>query len=245
MALTSSTSNSGGGEPSVTTTTAPLSSTPARGRYLSARGLQRLKDYKYVSAPLSSYIDQKMTHFWEFTVNLMPMWLASVDRDRQRQRQRGSSGPPAHSARSIRMRRAALRSSSRVRTCVRMACCLNPRVQTKLGTNRANAARAGQQVVRASLQTDIRIRSPRSLRILCFCCSLLPADHDLLVRTRVDGAPGDLVLQPEPVGAGAALGVRVRGRRHVPLPDAGRHRRKAGATNKKRFAARTAIRSWM
>jgi len=84
MALTSSSSSGdGGGDPSVapSTSSAPLSSTPARGHYLSARGLQRLKEYKYVSAPLSSFIDQKMTHFWEFTVNLMPMWLASVEQE--------------------------------------------------------------------------------------------------------------------------------------------------------------------
>jgi hypothetical protein len=33
---------------------------------------------RYVSAPLSSWVDQKMTHYWEWAVTLLPMWLASV-----------------------------------------------------------------------------------------------------------------------------------------------------------------------
>jgi hypothetical protein len=57
---------------------AGLSTTVAFGQYLSPAGLQQLRAYKYVSAPLSSIVDQKMTYFWEFVVNLMPMWLASV-----------------------------------------------------------------------------------------------------------------------------------------------------------------------
>lgn len=31
---------------------------------------------RYVSAPLSSWVDQKMTHYWEWAVTLLPMWLA-------------------------------------------------------------------------------------------------------------------------------------------------------------------------
>jgi hypothetical protein len=57
---------------------AGLSTSVAFGQYLSPAGLQQLRAYKYVSAPLSSIVDQKMTYFWEFVVNLMPMWLASV-----------------------------------------------------------------------------------------------------------------------------------------------------------------------
>jgi hypothetical protein len=54
-----------------------LSTVVPLGQYLSPAGLAQLKAYKYVSAPLSSIVDQKMTYFWEFVVNLMPMWLAS------------------------------------------------------------------------------------------------------------------------------------------------------------------------
>lgn len=31
---------------------------------------------RYVSAPLVSKVDQLMTYYWEFVVNLMPLWLA-------------------------------------------------------------------------------------------------------------------------------------------------------------------------
>lgn len=31
---------------------------------------------RYVSAPLSSWVDQQMTHYWEWAVTLLPMWLA-------------------------------------------------------------------------------------------------------------------------------------------------------------------------
>jgi len=55
---------------------AGFSSAVPWGQYLSPAGLQQLRAYKYVSAPLSSIVDQKMTYFWEFVVNLMPMWLA-------------------------------------------------------------------------------------------------------------------------------------------------------------------------
>ncbi len=58
------------------------------GEYLSPAGLAQLKAYKYVSAPLNSFVDQKMTYFWEFVVNLMPMWLAYEQQQQQQHRER-------------------------------------------------------------------------------------------------------------------------------------------------------------
>jgi hypothetical protein len=61
------------------------SSVVAPGKYLSPAGLQQLREYKYVSAPLSSWVDRGMTYYWEWVVNLMPMWLALVDTQRSAQ----------------------------------------------------------------------------------------------------------------------------------------------------------------
>ena len=53
-----------------------LSSTSSFGSYISPRGLEYLKHYKYVSG-LSGYLDRViMTPFWNWVVELMPMWIA-------------------------------------------------------------------------------------------------------------------------------------------------------------------------
>ena len=44
-------------------------------KYLKEEGLWNLKNYKYVSGT-STPIDTAMAGYWNFCVNLLPMWMA-------------------------------------------------------------------------------------------------------------------------------------------------------------------------